>query len=158
MLVIRLQRTGRTNLATYRIVVAEKARAAKGKFHEIVGHYLPAQKTPTFKFDAERIEYWVSKGAMPSNTVARLLKREGMKGMEKFITNYTKRRSKKTPPEEPAAPPAPAAPAETPAEEAPAAPEQQEAAPAETAEAPVEAPAEEAAPAPEATEGDKAAA
>lgn len=142
MLVIRLQRTGRKNLATYRIVVAEKARAVKGKFHEIVGHYLPAEKNPVFKFDAERIEHWVSKGAVPSDTLARMLKREGMKNMDKFISRYAKRRSKKAPPEEPAAPAAPAAP-ETPSNDAPAA---EEAAPAEAA-----------APAPEATAGDSAA-
>lgn len=137
MLVIRLQRTGRSNLATYRIVVAEKARAVKGKFHEIVGHYLPAQKNPVFKYDAERIQHWVSQGAVPSDTVARMLKREGVKGMDKFISRYTKRRSKNAPPEEAA--PAPAAPA-------PAAPAA-EAAPAEA----------EAAPAAEATAGDSAA-
>lgn len=134
MLVIRLQRTGRSNLATYRIVVAEKARAVKGKFHEIVGHYLPAQKNPVFKYDAERIQHWVAQGAVPSDTVARMLKREGVKGMDKFISRYTKRRSKNAPPEEAAPAPAPAAPAA-------------EAAPAEA----------EAAPAAEATAGDSAA-
>lgn len=118
MLVIRLQRTGRTNLATYRLVVAEKARAVKGKFQEILGHYLPAQKEATFSFDAERIAYWISKGAVPSDTVARMLKRNGMKDMDKFIARYTKQRSKSAPAEEPAAPtPAPAAEAPAPAAE-----------------------------------------
>lgn len=176
MLVIRLQRTGRTNLATYRIVVAEKSRAVKGKFQEIVGHYLPAQKNPVFKFDAERIGHWVSKGAIPSETVARMLKREGMKDMDKFITRYAKRRSKKAPPEEAAQAPVAAAtepaasvdtPEAAPAEkvaETPVADTAPEAAseapvPAETKEeaAPEKKPAEEAAPAAEATEGDKAA-
>lgn len=147
MLVIRLQRTGRTNLATYRIVVAEKARAVKGKFHEIVGHYLPAQKNPVFKFEAERIEHWISMGAIPSDTVARMLKREGMKGMDKFITRYSKRRSKNAPPEEAAPAAAPAVPADeaAPAAETPAEPAA-EAAPA----------AAETAPAEEATAGDNA--
>jgi small subunit ribosomal protein S16 len=118
MLVIRLQRTGRENLATYRLVVTEKARAVKGKFLEIVGHYLPAQKNPVIKLEKERIEAWVAKGAVPSDTVARMLKREGVKGMDKFIMKYTKQRSKSAPAEVPAAA-APAAPA--PAAEAPAA-------------------------------------
>lgn len=108
MLVIRLQRTGRTNLATYRIVLAEKKSAAKGKFQEILGHYLPAQKNPVVKVDADRAAHWIKLGATPSDTVARLLKREGAKGMDGFITTYTKRRSKKAPAEEPAAPAAPA--------------------------------------------------
>jgi len=119
MLVIRLQRTGRTNLATYRIVLAEKSRAAKGKFQEILGHYLPTQKTPVIKVDTERAAHWIKHGAVPSDTVARLMKKEGAKGMEKYITTYTKRRSKNAPVEEPAKP-APAAPAaEVAAEPAP---------------------------------------
>lgn len=100
MLVIRLQRTGRSNLATYRIVVAEKARSAKGKFQEIVGHYLPSQKDGTFQVNAERIVHWVTQGAIPSDTLARLLKRQGMKNMDKFIVRYTKQVSKKAPPPE----------------------------------------------------------
>lgn len=110
MLVIRLQRTGRTNLATYRIVVAEKARAVKGKFLEILGHYLPAQKNPVLEFDAERIEFWVKKGAIPSDTLARLLKSKGVKGMDPYVLRYAKRKSKGEQPEE-AAPAAAAAPA-----------------------------------------------
>ncbi len=129
MLVIRLQRTGRKNLATYRIVVAEKARAAKGHFHEIIGHYLPARKEPVFTVEAERVEHWVKQGAIPSDTAARLFKKNGLKDMDKFVQKYTKRRSKNAPAEEPAAAPAPAA-----APVADAAPE------APAAEAPVETP------------------
>lgn len=114
MLVLRLQRTGRKNLPTYRIVVAEKARPVKGKFLEIVGHYLPAGKESTFKIEKEKIEQWVSKGARPSDTLARLLKKEGLKDMDQFIQRYTKQRSKSAPAEEPAA----AAPAPAPASEA----------------------------------------
>jgi small subunit ribosomal protein S16 len=123
MLVLRLQRTGRKNLASYRLVVAEKARAAKGKFLEILGHYLPQQNPKVFKVEQDKVSAWISKGAIPSETVARLLKREGMKGMEKYITRYAKQKSKNAP-EEVAAPAAaaPAAPvAEAPAAEAPAA-------------------------------------
>ncbi len=125
MLVIRLQRTGRKNLASYRIVAAEKARPVKGKFLEIIGHYLPAQKTPIVEVKQDRASFWISNGAIPSDTVARILNKQGMKGMEKYITRYTKRRSKSAPEEEIAAPvastPAPVAAAvETPVVEAPA--------------------------------------
>lgn len=123
MLVIRLQRTGRENLPTYRLVVAEKARPVKGKFLQILGHYLPAQKDPVFDVKTPEIEAWVKKGAIPSDTVARLLKKKGLKDMDKFIKRYPKRRSKSAPPEEAAPAPTPAA---APAAEAPAA----EAAPA----------------------------
>lgn len=127
MLVIRLQRTGRENLPTYRLVVAEKARPVKGKHIEILGHYLPARDPAVFEINTEKIETWVKKGATPSDTVARLLKKNGLKNMEKFIKRYPKRKSKSAPAEEPVAAAAPApAPTETPAPEAPAA----EAAPA----------------------------
>ncbi|UPA22047.1 30S ribosomal protein S16 [Candidatus Peribacteria bacterium] len=133
MLVLRLQRTGRKNLATYRIVAAEKARPVKGKSIEILGHYLPAEKKPVLSVNTERATFWISKGAIPSDTVARILSKQGMKGMEKYMDRYTKKRSKSAPAEEPAAPaaaaPTPAAepvaeaaPAEAPVAEAPAAP------------------------------------
>lgn len=125
MLVIRLQRTGRENLPTYRIVVAEKARPVKGKYLEIVGHYLPARNPAVFEHAAQQIEKWVSKGATPSDTVARLLRKAGMDGMDKFIRTYAKRKSKKEIAAAPAAPAA-AAPAEAPAAEAPATPAKEE--------------------------------
>ncbi len=121
MLVIRLQRTGRENLPTYRLVVAEKARPVKGKFLEIVGNYLPAQKESSFTVETEKIEAWVKKGAIPSDTVARLLKKKGLKDMDKFIKRYAKRRSKNAPPEEAAPAPVAAAPVAEAAPEAPAA-------------------------------------
>ncbi len=95
MLVIRLQRTGRENLPTYRLVVAEKARPVKGKYLEIVGHYLPARNPSVFEHAAEKIKQWIDKGATPSDTVARLLRKAGMDGMDKFIRTYAKRKSKK---------------------------------------------------------------
>ncbi len=95
MLVIRLQRTGRENLPTYRLVVAEKARPVKGKFLEIVGHYLPARDPVTFEHADDRIKQWIAKGATPSDTVARLLKKAGVDGMDSFIRKYAKRKSKK---------------------------------------------------------------
>src|SRR3989344_669541 len=123
MLVIRLQRTGRKNLATYRLVVAEKARAVKGNFLEIMGHYLPAQKDSKMAFKTDRIAHWMQKGAIPSDTVARLLKRQGVEDMDKYIQRYTKRKSKNAVEEAPVAPvAAPATPASIAAVEA--APEQ----------------------------------
>jgi len=94
MLVIRLQRTGRENLPTYRLVVAEKARPVKGKYLEIVGHYLPARDPAVLEKKDDRIKHWVAQGAIPSDTVARILKRSGLDGMEKFIQPYAKRKSK----------------------------------------------------------------
>ena len=121
MLKIRLQRTGRENTPTYRIVLAEKSAPAKGKFLEILGHYLPARDPVILEHKEERITHWISKGAIPSDTVARILAKKGMKGLDKYFQKYAKQRPKG---EEPPAPEAPAAPAaeikaEAPKEEAP---------------------------------------
>jgi len=121
MLIIRLQRTGRENLPTYRLVLAEKTRSVKGKFKEILGHYLPARKPAVVEVKKDRVEFWVQRGAAISNTAARLLQKEGMKGMEKFIERYTKKKSKNEEAPAPAAPVVAKAP-ETPAPEAPATP------------------------------------
>jgi hypothetical protein len=63
--------------------------------------------------EKERVTDWVKRGAIPSNTLARLLRKNGMTGMEKYIQKYTKQKSKSAVEEAPAAPviaaPAPAA-------------------------------------------------
>jgi len=126
VLVIRLQRTGRKNQPSYRLVVAEHSKPVKGKHIEIVGSYNPSEGKK-FTFKQDRIEHWISVGAKPSDTVAGLLKFNGMKDMEKYMTPRTKTRAKKNPTEEELAAmeaannPAPAEEAAAPeAEEAPA--------------------------------------
>jgi small subunit ribosomal protein S16 len=71
MLVIRLQRVGKRNQPSYRIVLAEKGAPIKGRFLEILGNYNPRLKTKNFKND--RILYWLSKGAKASPTIHNLL-------------------------------------------------------------------------------------
>lgn len=74
MLVIRLARTGRAKYPTYRIVAAESARTATGKFVAILGHYNPHTKEIVLKRD--EIAQRLANGAQPSNTVVKLLMRE----------------------------------------------------------------------------------
>jgi small subunit ribosomal protein S16 len=76
MLVIRLARGGRSKYPTYRIVAAESARAATGKFIEVLGHYNPHTKELVIK--KEETEKRLSHGAQPSNTVIKLLQRENV--------------------------------------------------------------------------------
>lgn len=95
MLKIRLTRTGKTSQESFRIVVAEKSRAVKGKFLELIGHYVPAQKPKVFEVKKDRVEYWMSKGAQPSSTVASLLKAHGFANMENFIEVRSNKTSKK---------------------------------------------------------------
>ena len=120
MLRIRLQRTGNKNNPTFRLVVTERTNAAKGKSLEFLGHYLPTRDPVVFEFDLPRIEHWIKHGAIPTDTVARLLSKKDVKGMEKYQEKYFKKKKKKEVEEE-SAPAAPAAPA--PAPEAPAAEE-----------------------------------
>ena len=116
MLRIRLQRTGNKNNPTFRLVVTEKRNAAKGKSLERVGHYLPVRDPVVFEFDQKRIEHWIGFGAIPTDTVARLLTKAGVKGLEKYTEQYTKQKKRKEVVEE-AAPAEEAKEEEKPAEE-----------------------------------------
>jgi small subunit ribosomal protein S16 len=74
MLTIRLQRVGRTNEPTFRVVVTDSKTAAKKnrRFHEIVGSYDARDKNVT-KLDGERIKHFIAHGAQPTGTVHNLL-------------------------------------------------------------------------------------
>jgi small subunit ribosomal protein S16 len=87
LLVIRLARTGRAKYPTYRIVAAESARAATGKFVAILGHYNPHTKELVIKKD--EVQSYLGNGAQPSNTVVKLLMREKME-LPKWVSLKTK--------------------------------------------------------------------
>lgn len=76
MLVIRLARMGAKKRPFYRVVVIEKERARDGRYLEIVGHYNPVSNPPAIQLNTERIEYWMQKGAQPSETVRGLMKKQ----------------------------------------------------------------------------------
>ncbi len=71
MLMIRLQRVGKKKEPHYRVVLTEKTTSPKGKFIELLGNYDSRAKTKSLV--AERITYWISKGAKLSDTVTNLL-------------------------------------------------------------------------------------
>lgn len=73
MLAIRLARVGARKQPHYRVVVIDKQRARNGRFVEIVGTYNPRTTPASIELKQERIQYWVSKGAQPSDTVQRLI-------------------------------------------------------------------------------------
>ena len=82
---------------------------------------MPARKPAIFEFKKERIEHWMKNGALPSDTVARLLGKNGVKGLEAYTKRYTKQKSKSAVEEAPPTPaPKAAAPAAAPVAEAPA--------------------------------------
>lgn len=76
MLRIRLSRVGKKNTPIYKVVVAEKSRPVKGKFIEALGMYNPGNKDNTL--NVERIKYWISVGAQPSQTVHNLLVKQSI--------------------------------------------------------------------------------
>jgi small subunit ribosomal protein S16 len=75
LLRIRLTRTGAKKQSSYRIVVIERERARDGRFVEILGHYNARRNPPEVVFKRERLEYWLGRGAQPSETVRSFLKR-----------------------------------------------------------------------------------
>jgi small subunit ribosomal protein S16 len=79
MLKIRLRRTGAKKQASYRVVVAESTSPRDGKFIEILGHYNPRTDPPTLVIkEEERLFYWLSVGAQPTDSMKRILESKGI--------------------------------------------------------------------------------
>ena len=75
---IRLARYGAKKKPCYRIVVADSESPRDGRFIETVGTYNPLLDPAGVSFKGERINYWIDKGAIPTDTVRNLLKKEGL--------------------------------------------------------------------------------
>ena len=72
---IRLRREGAKNRPYYKVVVADSRSPRDGKFIEIIGTYDPKTPGNNSLLKVERAEYWISKGAQPSDTVRSLIKK-----------------------------------------------------------------------------------
>lgn len=72
---IRLRREGTKNRPYYKVVVADRRSPRDGKFIEIIGAYDPKVKGHNSTLNIDRVEYWISKGAQPSDTVRSLIKK-----------------------------------------------------------------------------------
>lgn len=93
---IRLNRTGKKNQPSYRIVVADKRTRRNGKAIEVLGSYHPLTEPATIKVDRARFDYWLSVGAQPSDPVRRLVL--GQKRIRTKIKKEEKReKPEKTP-------------------------------------------------------------
>jgi small subunit ribosomal protein S16 len=75
MLAIRLRRAGSKKRPFFRIVVADSRAARDSSFVEILGHYNPRTKPALVDVKKERVDYWLSKGAQPSDSVRTLMAR-----------------------------------------------------------------------------------
>ncbi len=91
---LRMTRIGRRHRPFFRINAVESHTPRDGKILEKLGHYDPIEKDPAKQIvlDRERTEYWLDKGAIPSDTVSQILLRKGIK--HKYAEQKTARRAK----------------------------------------------------------------
>ncbi len=75
---IRLTRVGATKQPAYRVVVADSRNARDGRSIDTLGHYNPRTDPVEVSIDAEKAKRWLSQGAQPSDTVARLFRSVGI--------------------------------------------------------------------------------
>jgi small subunit ribosomal protein S16 len=75
---IRLARHGATKRPFYRIVVADSRCKRDGRFLENIGTYNPLTDPVQVTLKSERVQYWLQQGAIPTDTVKTLLKKEGV--------------------------------------------------------------------------------
>jgi small subunit ribosomal protein S16 len=103
---IRLRREGAKNRPYYKVVVADKRSPRDGKFIEIIGTYDPKKPGRNSTLEIDRVEYWISKGAQPSDTVRSLIKKN--KKAETAEPPAEAEREEQQSVQEQSAPPAPA--------------------------------------------------
>jgi small subunit ribosomal protein S16 len=75
---IRLARYGAKKRPFYRIIAADNDSPRDGRFLERLGTYNPLQDPAQVNLNAERVKYWIGRGAVPTDTVKSILKREGI--------------------------------------------------------------------------------
>lgn len=75
---IRLRRTGKKKAPSYRIVVAEAHSPRDGRFIENIGWYNPRAEPSIINVDEEKVLKWLKNGALPTESVASLLRRKGI--------------------------------------------------------------------------------
>ena len=73
---IRLTRAGGKKVPFYRVVAADHRSPRDGRFIEQLGVYDPLREPVEFRIDEQRLAHWLSKGALPSQTVGELLRRQ----------------------------------------------------------------------------------
>lgn len=83
--VIRLQRTGKPKQPYFRVVAIEKKNGPRGRPLEVIGHYNPRVEKAAEKvvLKVDRYDHWIKNGAKPSDTVASLVKKSGLKSVKK---------------------------------------------------------------------------
>ncbi|MCB1104483.1 MAG: 30S ribosomal protein S16 [Opitutaceae bacterium] len=72
---IRLTRVGAIHNPHYRVVVAEARSRRDGAAVEQLGTYAPRNKGDQLKLDLDRVDYWIAKGAKPTDTMGAMIKK-----------------------------------------------------------------------------------
>jgi small subunit ribosomal protein S16 len=75
---LRLTRVGARKNPVWRVVVADQRSPRDGRVIETIGHYNAQTDPSTIAIDEERAKSWLARGAQPSNTVAKLLRIQGI--------------------------------------------------------------------------------
>ncbi|MBW1805283.1 MAG: 30S ribosomal protein S16 [Deltaproteobacteria bacterium] len=75
---IRMTRKGTKKRPFYRVVAADSEAPRDGKFLEILGSYDPMKDPAEIRIDKERVSAWLKKGAIASESVRAILKKEGL--------------------------------------------------------------------------------
>ena len=78
MVKIRLARLGAHKRPFYRVVVADSAERRNGPFIEIIGTYNPLTNPADVKLDLEKANFWLQRGAQPTDIVKKLMKRASL--------------------------------------------------------------------------------
>ena len=73
---IRMARHGRNKRPFYRIVVCDKQRSRDGRFIEIIGTMNPLKDPALVELKQDRVKHWITAGALPSDTVASIIRKE----------------------------------------------------------------------------------
>jgi small subunit ribosomal protein S16 len=73
---IRLTRAGSKKVPFYRVVAADRRSPRDGRFIEQLGVYDPLRDPVEFRVDQARLDHWIKNGAVPSQTVGELLRRQ----------------------------------------------------------------------------------
>jgi len=104
---IRLRREGAKNRPYYKVVVADSRSPRDGKFIEVIGTYDPKKPAHNSSLNVERAEFWISKGAQPSDTVRSLIKRNKKMATVAESSSQPEQESSQSTQEEVVPPPAP---------------------------------------------------
>jgi small subunit ribosomal protein S16 len=90
---IRLSRVGATKRPSYRLVAIDSRRPRDGRALEILGYYDPLTEPATVQINTERLAAWVGNGALPSATVAKLIKLHAATAAPKVVEPAAKPRA-----------------------------------------------------------------